>query len=176
MLARMCRPRPGALVTPALIAMVVLAAAGPLSAHQLSPLSAESPSRTEAPTASPSPRGSTGAPEPGATSWLLLTGALAATPMAWRRRRATAAGALVVALAVFAFEDALHSVHHGFDPGGAAGCVIAAASAHVAAATPDSVTATALLAPFPEGPGLELDRGSHPVRVPCPDQQRAPPA
>ena len=49
----------------------------------------------------------------------------AAVALAWRRPRRAAALALVLVLAVFAFEDGLHSVHHGLDQTQASSCPVA---------------------------------------------------
>ena len=84
--------------------------------------------------------------------------------------------ALALVLGVFAFENALHSVHHGFDPAGAMGCAIAAASAHLTATTVDSVTAADHVALAAEDRVLKPELTGPHCRVRCPDQGRAPPA
>lgn len=84
--------------------------------------------------------------------------------------------ALALLLGVFAFENALHSVHHGLDPAGATGCAIAAASAHLAATTVDAViSADPVTFPAEDG-GIESRLAMPAVRFLCPDQERAPPA
>jgi hypothetical protein len=172
----MSRCRPGALPLLALAAVLILGAAGPLWAHPASSSAVESPTPIVAPEPDPAPSGIPVAPEPQSISWLLLPGALVAAIAAWRCRRVIVAPALVALLVVFTFEDALHSVHHGVDPGETADCVIAAASAHVPATTLDAVPTTDLVAPSGEDPRRELRQTNPPVRCPCPDQGRAPPA
>src|SRR5262245_14619781 len=52
------------------------------------------------------------APELPGVPWSALAMAATAIALGWRRPRRAAAFALVLILAVFAFEDGLHSVHH----------------------------------------------------------------
>jgi len=84
--------------------------------------------------------------------------------------------AVVLLLCVFAFENALHSVHHGFDQAEANGCAIAAASAQLAATTVDAVTGADLVSPPAEDQVLVSDPTGPTIRIACPDQGRAPPA
>jgi hypothetical protein len=81
----------------------------------------------------------------------------------------------VLLLGVFAFENALHSVHHGFDQKEAKSCAIATASAQLAATAVDSVTHVDLVPP-PAGRSTESAPIRLVVRFQCPDQGRAPPA
>lgn len=161
-----------------LAAVIVLAAARPVSAH---PASRSVLADSSLATVSPSPfasllPGLTAAPPPPALSWPLLVGAVVAAVAARRRRRAVVALPLALLLGIFAFENALHSVHHGLEPAGAKGCAIAAASAHLAATTVDSVTEADPVSPASEDRVLAPELTGPLCRVKCPDQGRAPPA
>jgi len=173
----MSRRVPGVLPLLMLSIVLVLAAAEPVSAHPESTLSVQSsvPVTTPKPLTSSAP-GLTHEPEPQAMAWALVVGLLAVAAVAWRDRRALVGSGLIVLLLVFAFEQALHSVHHGLDPGEAERCVIAAASAHVAGTTVDPVTAMDVAAPPAEEQSPEPDAARPAVPYPCPVQQRAPPA
>jgi len=114
------------------------------------------------------------APERPGLPWpaiLLLLGAVAAARP--RPRRAIAL-ALVLVLAVFAFEDGLHSVHHGFDPAKTPTCTIAAAVQHLSATAVDHLAPaeTDLPPAIMAVEGNPLDPAS---RFLCPDQGRGPP-
>jgi hypothetical protein len=84
--------------------------------------------------------------------------------------------ALVLLLGVFAFENALHSVHYGLDQAGAKNCAIATASAQLAATTVDLVVEADLVSPPTEDRALESDLTGPAVHAACPDRGRAPPA
>jgi disulfide bond formation protein DsbB len=105
-----------------------------------------------------------------------VAGALVLGGLALRRgpRRAAVIG-LVLLLALFAFEDALHSVHHGFDPKQAETCTIAAASGHVSGVAVDAVVGASMIL-MPVGQAVEPDRSPLPLHRLAPDQGRAPPA
>jgi hypothetical protein len=112
--------------------------------------------------------------EPGLT-WPVVVVIAAVAALAWARPRRTIAIALVMLLAIFAFEGAVHSVHHGFDQAQAASCAVAAVGAQLSA-TADGGTdpceivlaVTALSAP---------PRASSPAtRSTGPDLGRAPPS
>jgi MYXO-CTERM domain-containing protein len=74
--------------------------------------------------------------------WYLLVLVLVLAMLAALRRRPRAAIglALVLCLAVFAFESGVHSVHHLSDNAGRASCAIATAGAHVSGAVADPGT------------------------------------
>ena len=55
--------------------------------------------------------------------------------------------ALLLVLAVFAFEDGLHSVHHGLDQAQAASCQVAAAGAHLHATPVDGAVPCDVILP-----------------------------
>jgi hypothetical protein len=106
--------------------------------------------------------------------YLPLALALGAVAVWWRPRRALVV-ALVLLLGVFAFENALHSVHHGLGAKQSGECTIAAAAAHLAAVTDDVAVAPSVIlaaaGPPPESPVAEP-----PLRLIGPSQGRAPPA
>jgi hypothetical protein len=158
-------------------AAMFLAAAAPALAHPGSGMSVQSsrPIVTPEPLAT-SARSLIDAPGPHAMAWAVLTGTLIMAAAARRRRRALVGSALAVLLVVFAFEQALHSAHHGLDTGEAERCVIAAASAHVAGTTVDPVPAMNVIAPPPEDGDLEPDVARPAIPYPCSVLQRAPPA
>src|SRR6266851_9497792 len=119
-----------------LLAAALLAAAGPAMAHPSAPIVAPVPPTPEAAIPSeappPAPVVTTSADlTPGLTPWI-AAGALVLTGVALRRRpRRILVLCLVLLLTLFAFENALHSVHHGLDPKQADACAIATASAHL---------------------------------------------
>jgi hypothetical protein len=161
-----------------ILAAVVVLAAGPVSAHPASgSVAADSSLATVIPSPLTSlPPGLTAMPQPPPLSWLFLVGAVAVAVAARRRRRVVVALALALLLGVFAFENALHSVHHGLDPAGAKGCAIAATSAHLTATTVDSVTAADHVSLAAEDRVFEPELTGLHCRVRCPDQGRALPA
>src|SRR5262245_982330 len=77
----------------------------------------------------------TAAPESSGLAW--CASAVVALALAWRRPRRAAAVLLVMVLAVFAFEDGLHSVHHGLDQTQAPSCSVAMAGSHLSATAVD---------------------------------------
>jgi len=113
------------------------------------------------------------APEVPGLPWLAILGAVIALAVGSRRPRHALALALVLLLTVFAFEDGLHSVHHGFDPGKAPTCSIAAAAQHVSAAAVDHPAPETIL------PAVRIAVEGNPFdpasRFLCPDQGRGPP-
>ena len=110
---------------------------------------------------------------PGGLSGLACVGALLVAFVTWRVRRRAVALSLMLLLVLFAYEDGLHSVHHG--PLAAHSCPILAVSAHVVgteAETSDFTipTLVALESALPIAGQVPADH------VPRPDQGRAPPA
>jgi hypothetical protein len=156
--------------------------AAPAAAHEFAPLAAP---LTAAPAsaaiappvaASPAEPASLAVPEPtGLTAWI-VTGALALGGLALGRSpRRTVLVGLALLLALFAFEDALHSVHHGFDPKQAQTCTIAAASGHVSGVAVDGpIEPSVILAAA--GQAGETGLAPLPLHRRGPDQGRAPPA
>ncbi len=83
--------------------------------------------------------------------------------------------ALALLLCVFAFEHALHSVHHGFDPQQQEECTVAAASAHVAAVQGEDLGLSSVGLPV-IGRAEAAPPASALARFLSPDQGRAPPS
>ncbi len=83
--------------------------------------------------------------------------------------------ALVLLLTVFAFEDGLHSVHHGLDQAQASSCAVAAVGTHLSATAVDGAAQSDVILPVV---ALAAEpRPSDPIaRFTSPDQGRAPPA
>lgn len=115
------------------------------------------------------------APEVPGLPWPALLGVLGAVGVAWRRPRRALALAIVLILAVFAFEDGLHSVHHAGDQHHAATCPVASASAHLSAAAVDIGSNHDVVLPT-AGDALERAAPAPVSRPFCPDQGRAPPS
>ncbi len=160
-----------------LAALAVLGAAGSVDAHPLAtaptpaaPVAVEVVVPQASGLASAGVPGST-APLPLAVAGALVLAAMAAVTRR-RPRRALAVG-LVLLLAIFAFENALHSVHHGFDAQQSDECAVAAASAQ-AAVSVDSVVETAFILAI-TGAAAEPNLSSPSIRLRGPDQDRAPP-
>jgi hypothetical protein len=161
-----------------LLAVVALpAAAVPAMAHPgvpTAPASPESGAATPpaAAEASENPRASD---SPGLIPWIAAGVLLVAGLFLRRLARRTRILCLVLLLTLFAFENALHSVHHGFDPKEAGRCTLAMASTNLSAVTVDGVGRTPIVlaaaghAVLPGGSPL-------PTRWLGPDQGRAPPA
>jgi len=112
--------------------------------------------------------------EPG-LPWPALAVVAAAVALAWVRPRRTIALALVLLLALFAFEDAVHSVHHGFDQAQAPSCAVAAVGAQLSATAADGtdpceiILAIVALAAPPSAADLV-------TRSASPDRGRGPPS
>ncbi len=101
-----------------------------------------------------------------------LAAVAAAVALAWRRPRRATTFALVLLLALFAFENGVHSAHH--DQGHAQSCAVAAVSAQLNGIAIDAVLLTdVILAAVSSAP--ETDRLDHATRHQSPDQGRAPP-
>ncbi|HSB42400.1 MAG TPA: hypothetical protein VLK28_11250 [Methylomirabilota bacterium] len=163
-----------------LLAVAVLATAGPVAAHSpatISPSGApvgldglvlESPAVPPAPSELPIP-----VPWPPLVLAAGLGLVLALAVVRRGPRRAVVVG-LVVLLTILAFEDALHSVHHGFDDKQYAECAVAAVSAHLAAVSADGAADAALIL-VGAGAPPHPDPFSPRIRPPGPYQDRAPP-
>lgn len=165
------------------LASLVLASVAPAVAHQRlnSPLSdAVSPSVSVLSGAIAEDIASSGAfvaAAPGSAQPppLIFVAALVVALLVLRRARRAVVLTLVVLLAVLAFENGLHSVHHGLDEPRLAGCTLGAASSHLSA-TPVEDIATAelilsIVAAAPERTQPDVD-----VRALSPHQGRAPPS
>lgn len=156
-----------------LLALALLTIAGPAAAH-LMPSAAPSAvlPAMEPPATIPV---LSAAPAPPSLPWY-LPAALALTALtAWYRPRRALAVTLALLLCVFAFEHALHSVHHGFDPKQQEECTVATASAHLAAVQVDDLgLSSAVLNVVGRADTAPL--ASTPIRFLSPDQGRAPPS
>lgn len=162
-----------------LAAVALLAATGPAMAHSSVTLIEPVRPTAEAPilSVSPSPVPAVAAPvdSSGFTPWI-AAGALVLAGVALRRRpRRILVLGLVLLLTLFAFENALHSVHHGLDPKQVDACTIAAASAHLSAVAVDAIVETSIVLAA-AGHAAEADLSTLPARWLGPDQGRAPPA
>jgi fumarate reductase subunit D len=115
-------------------------------------------------------------PEPAVIpGWVFAAALILAVTAACRRPRRALAVALVLLLTIFAFENALHSVHHGFDASQYDECTIAAASAHVSAVSVDGVVETAVILAVGASTA-DVVPSLRPSRFLGRDQGRAPPA
>jgi len=160
-------------VSLAMLTLALLALAGPAAAHVVSP--------TAPAVVLPAPEALaiipvlTAAPAPPALPWYLPAALALVAGALWRRPRGALAVALTLLLCVFAFEHALHSVHHGFDPRQQEECTVAAASAHLAAVqVDDHGLSSVVLAVIGRPDAAPL--ASAPTRFLSPDQGRAPPS
>ena len=115
------------------------------------------------------------APEAPGLPWPLLLAALAAMGLGWRRPRRAVAFALILLLAVFAYEGGLHSVHHGADVKQMARCPVGAAAVHLSA-TPVACVASVDVVPPIVAPAPRTNHAVLLARFLSPDQGRAPPS
>jgi len=156
-----------------LLALAVLAIAGPALAHVPAPApSAAIIEAAPAPAIVPILGAIPVAP---ALPWYLVAGLALVALTAWRSPRRALVLTLAVLLCVFAFENALHSVHHGFDPKQQEECTVAAASAHLAAVQVDDPGVASVMLPV-VGRAEAASPASTPTRFLSPDQGRAPPS
>jgi hypothetical protein len=177
----MPRRGPGLLPILILASLVLLGSAGSAWAHRDLLPASPAPSHAQHADGAASLLGDglrtlalSAASEAPALPWPALLGMLMAVLLGWRRPRRALALAIVVLLAVLAFEDGLHSVHHLDDLAKLARCAVAGATAQLTATTVDGVASAdaplAVIAVAPEG------RQADPIaRSVCPDQGRAPP-
>jgi len=114
------------------------------------------------------------APSSPGLSWPLLLGALILAAIGWwpRPRRALAL-TVVLLLALFAFEDGIHSVHHLLDRSQAK-CAVALAAAHLSATTADDGGVADVILPAP-AVATEIVQPDPVALFPSPVQGRAPP-
>jgi hypothetical protein len=109
------------------------------------------------------------------TPWIAAGVRLLAGMLLRRLSRRALGLCLVLLLTLFAFENALHSVHHGFDPKQADACPLAIASTHLSAVTVDGSVETQVIL-VAAGHAAQLAFSPLPARRLGPDQVRAPPA
>ena len=116
----------------------------------------------------------TAAPTPAGVPWYLVVALSGLAALGARRPRRNLALALVLLLAIFAFENGLHSVHHLNDQDRGESCAVASASQHVAGTEVDGVLAAA--APAPAEPAMVASvRVIRSARSLGPHEGRAPP-
>jgi hypothetical protein len=115
------------------------------------------------------------APDMPGLPWSALAIVAAALALGWRRPRGAAALALVLLLAVFAFEDGLHSVHHGMNQAQASSCPVAAAGAHLSATPVDGVAPCDVVLPV-VALAVETSPPDPIAHLASPEQGRAPPS
>jgi hypothetical protein len=128
----------------AVMSLAVLGAAAPSWAHSgLAPRlsdAAAAVQKADTPAATDGasrPTSLSVAPQRPGIPWSVLLGGLAIAAMGWRRPRRVLVFAVVLLLAVFAFEDGLHSVHHLVDRSQLNKCAVAVAAAHLNATAAD---------------------------------------
>jgi len=156
-----------------MLALAVMAVAGPAAAHGPTPvLSAATAEAAAGPAIVPI---LSAAPAPPALLWHLAAALALVGLTAWHRPRRALVVTLAVLLCVFAFENALHSVHHGFDPKQQEECTVAAASAHLAAVQVDDPGLASVMLPV-VGRAEAAPPAYTPIRFLSPDQGRAPPS
>jgi len=177
----MRRHAPSVLWTLGLAALLLLCAAGSSWAHPTAePWSAHEAldDRVDAPPLAPDgARDVTlrAAPEAPSVPWAALLGALVAIGLARRRPRRAIALAVVLLLALFAFEEGLHSAHHMTgQPTKVLTCPVAVAGAHLSAVEVDGTAPlraiVLVVAMATEPPPAVLV-----ARFLAPDQGRSPP-
>lgn len=122
----------------------------------------------------PSPASSwTAAPTPVPVPWHLLALLAGLAALGARRPRRALVLALILVLAVFAFESGVHSVHHLADPARGEHCAVAAASQHVSGTEVSAVILAESLPQTPHEPTRAAPAA--PARLIGPEQGRAPP-
>lgn len=176
----MHRLRPGLPLILALVSLALLSAAVPSWAHtgaaaRLSKAAAVQ--EAEAPPISNDPLREltlSAAPETPGLPWTALLAALIAVALGWRRPRRALVLAVVLLLAVFAFEDGVHSVHHLGDRSQLNACAVAVATAHLTATVADGGGAVHVILPVVAVPA-EVSQADLVTRFLSPVQGRAPP-
>ena len=161
-----------------LVVALVAATTGPAQAHSEAPAAtsaAPAAAAATAPAAAGTPEAPPVSDSSGLTPWIAAGVLLLAGLLLRRFSRRTLILCLVLLLTLLAFEDALHSVHHGFDPKQADVCTIAMASTHLSAVTVDTVVEPSIILAA-VGHTPEPGRAPRPAHRPGPDQGRAPPA
>ena len=157
-----------------LLTLALLAIAGPAVAHVASPAAPVTAALPVVEAPAPIPT-LTAAPAPPALPWYLPAALALAALTAWRRPRQAVGVTLALLLCVFAFENAVHSVHHGFDAQQQEACTVAAVSAHVSAVQVDDPGLSSVVLPV-VGRAAHDPATSTPTRFLSPDQGRAPPS
>ena len=152
--------------------------AGPAAAHlpRFAPVVDVVPEPAAAPDRTPAllDLAWTAAPTPAGVPWYLVVALSGLAALGARRPRRNLALALVLLLAIFAFENGLHSVHHLNDQDRGESCAVASASQHVAGTEVEGSFTAAAPAPA-EPPRVASVRVIRSVRSLGPHEGRAPP-
>src|SRR5262245_50396441 len=106
---------------------------------------------------------------------VIFAAALLVALLAPRRARRVIVVTLVVLLSVLAFENGLHSVHHGLDERRLPSCPLAAASSHLSATPVEDIAAAELILDVVAA-APERSQPDVAVRALSPHQGRAPPS
>lgn len=172
----MSRSRTFALIGLLLAVLAALATPAPAVAHPVTPVAPtpDLPTADVAVAPAPAPADLRGPESAVVPTWVIAGVLLLAVTTARRSPRRALVLALVLLLTIFAFENALHSVHHGFDAKQYDECTIAAASAHLSAVSVDGVVETSVVLAL-AGRTAEPDLSLPSSRPLGPDQGRAPP-
>jgi hypothetical protein len=147
------------------------------------PAAAHGPAVEPIPTVEPVPAGESSAPPGWVLSappaepdlpWPALAVIVVAAALGWARPRRTIALTIALLLVIFAFEDAVHSVHHGFDQAQASSCAVAAIGAQLSAtasdgADPCEIILAIIALAIPPSATRPVTRSA------SPDRGRAPP-
>src|SRR4029450_9801964 len=125
---------PGLPLILVLVSLALFGVAAPSWAHtgsaaQVSDVSVADTTRVVSDQA-PTPFLSVAPPRQPGIPWPVLLGGLALAALGWRRPRRVLVFAVVLLLALFAFEDGLHSVHHLVDRSPLNKCAAPGAAAH----------------------------------------------
>jgi hypothetical protein len=174
----MLRLRPGLALALIVAAMTLVAVTSPAGAHMgATTRLVDVPSMLDRDQAGSSalvpPTLSPASPSRG-IPWPAVTGALLLAALGRRRPRRTLVLAVVLLLAVFAFEDGVHSVHHLLDRAKLAKCAVAAATAHLHATVADDGGVPDVVLPAPVV-AMDIGQSAPLARFPSPVQGRAPP-
>lgn len=165
------------------LAGLVLASVAPAAAHQKPNallLDAVSPSVSVLSGATAEDIASSGAfvsvaPVSAQLPTVIFGAALLVALLGYRRARRAVVLTLVVILAVLAFENGLHSVHHGLDERRLASCPLGAASSHLSATPVEDIAAAELILDV-VAVAPERSQPDVAVRALSPHQGRAPPS
>jgi len=169
--------RPGLALTLMVAALTLLAVASPAGAHMGAGALVDVPAPPDAGQAGASallPLTVSPAPASPGIPWPAVAGALILAALGWRRPRRTLVLAVVLLLAVFAFEDGVHSVHHLLDQAKLAKCAVAAATAHLNATAAEDGGVIDILLPAPVVT-MDASQSAPVARAPSPVRGRAPP-
>jgi hypothetical protein len=168
--------RPALVTIGVLLALLGTAIQPPdAAAHRVSnAVTLETPSAAPMPVLAMERLAWSAAPTPPALPWPLMLSVATLMLLGSRRPRRALAVALILVVAVFAFESGVHSVHHLGEAERGEGCALAAASQHL---TGTEVDVVGLVETLPLTRQVATaDALIERVRLVGPDQVRAPPA